>query len=524
MTFTVREPEHALAVPGDEHGLDSAHAASRSRVATAATAAALAVALLTVLFDVLFHHWLYPLHYLTDLPVDYGYGRAFVRGLAPYTGFHPEYPPLAVWLMIPPALSSGLDAVKYAAYERHFGIEMLVFASVAATAVAFTAARLWRRASRTFLSVLAFVVFVAAIGPLVANRFDIAVAAVVALVLLALATDHFPLAGLLVGAGFALKLTPIVLLPLVVFVAGRGRRAVLAVLLCAAVAVGPFIPYLLTAPQGILHSFHYQLHRPLEVESVLALPIIERHLLAHAAIGLYPSHHAWALSGARTGLAAHIALFLLAAALVGVTGLVWRRRREIRQDRRKLPLAAVAFLLAILCFSGVLSPQYVIWMLPAAALVICDDLALGLVLLAAALLTQVEFPLAFVGILRLHDGNLALLCLRNVVLVLAFALSLWRLWRLPPAAGAQHRRRRWSPRVPAALARLTTAGLATLLVVAMVASVGVAAQVVSDAGSVKLLGRPPGMHAVKSEARAGDHGARAEVDRRLLNTSASEAA
>ena len=475
-------------------------------------ASVLAIGLLVFVFIYLFRHWLYPLHYLTDLPVDYGYARAFAGGLAPYRGFHPEYPPLALWLMVAPALSGGLRALTFAAYEHHFGREMLVFAAIAAASVAFTADRLWRQTRRTYLTALTFVALIIAVGPLVANRFDLSVATVVGLVLLALATDEMQLAGFFVGVGFALKLTPITLLPLVLFLAGWNRRALSALLLCVAGAVTPFVPYLLAAHRGVAHSFTYQLHRPLEIESVLGLPIIERYLLGHAVIGRYLSHHSWTLSGAGTHLAAQLPHVLTAAALVVVTGLVWRRRASIRRDRRKLPLAVLAFLLAVLCWSDVLSPQYIIWLLPAIALVICDDLPLGLLLVGTCALTQVEFPLGFVGILSLHAANLAWLCLRNACLVLAFALALWRLWRLPPAAATESDNapsadlrarafgegdpplsRPWSG-VPVVLSKAATVVLATILALAIALTAAVAVQALGDVGSLKLLGRPPIVH------------------------------
>ena len=73
---------------------------------------------------------------------------------------------------------------------------------------------------------------------------------------------------------------------------------------------------------------------------------------------------AWML--ARPVAAASGPLTLLAVSAVYT--LLWRRRERLREDPALVPAAALAVLLATLACGKVLSPQYLLWLLPGVAL------------------------------------------------------------------------------------------------------------------------------------------------------------
>jgi hypothetical protein len=398
-------------------------------------AIAVAAIVVLVVVPVLFDHWWFPAHRFTDLGYDYGYARAVVRGKAPYRDFFPEYPPLSLWLIVPPALSrQGHHAVGFPAYQVRFAAEMFALAALAAAVVALTARRLWIDAAHVYLAVAVFVLLLLAIGPLVEDRFDIGVALITALILLAAVHGRLAVAAALVGLGCAYKITPVVLLPLLVVVAGWGRRSVIMCLSCLCVATIGFLPYLVTATAGIRHVFVYQTERPLEVESVLGLPIMAAHFLTGAVLRTGVSHRSWFLVGPLSHLMTSLSDPVTIVALGAVCALLWRGRVGLRSNPRKLALGVLALYLAFLCGDRVLSPQYLIWLLPAAALVALDDPLLGLGVLVSTALTQVEFPVLFLGILRFQPIDLLWLCARNVALLSTLVLALWRLWGLPEPA------------------------------------------------------------------------------------------
>jgi hypothetical protein len=98
----------------------------------------------------------------------------------------------------------------------------------------------------------------------------------------------------------------------------------------------------------------------------------------------------------------------------------------------------LALILAFMTFGKVLSPQYFIWTLPAIALVIPERRALGLLLIGALLLTQIEFPANYWSFIYLNTSAVLIVVERDAVLFAAFVVSLVHLWRLPDLAPAEH--------------------------------------------------------------------------------------
>jgi hypothetical protein len=130
-----------------------------------------------------------------------------------------------------------------------------------------------------------------------------------------------------------------------------------------------------------------------------------------------------------------VAAVLLALA-VGGTAVLRSPRPE-----HALPLAGAATLLAAVAFGRVLSPQFVLWLLPTAALAAAVPLARARLVTGltavAWLLTAVEFPYAYWDLGRDADGAaVALVLARNVVLVAAWAVAVAALARVARAAGA----------------------------------------------------------------------------------------
>ena len=96
------------------------------------------------------------------------------------------------------------------------------------------------------------------------------------------------------------------------------------------------------------------------------------------------------LRGAGTGIAANLSTAVEVAAVVGVW-IVFARRRSA--DRNALLLAAATSVAALVAFDKVLSPQYLIWLVPTVALMRGRrGLAACVLLLIALGLTQTWFP------------------------------------------------------------------------------------------------------------------------------------
>jgi hypothetical protein len=371
----------------------------------------------------------YGLHQLADTLLYQEYAVAFSFGRWPYSGVSVEYPPLAnLVFLVGPARGT------VATYEAWFTAAMIAATGTAAVLTTAAAAIAWRSVQRGLVVAAAYAALTLCCGALAVNRYDAVVALTVAAALLSLALRRPLAAGVSLGLGFALKLTPALLLPLVVILQGSRRRALTAAAAFAVAAVLPFVPFVIHDPGTSGQPFAYHAGRPLQLESVLGTPWAAAALTGVSRPEIIHSFGSQNYAGAGPDVVATLSPWLLLLAVGAVYVLVWQRRHILLAAPALVPVAALAVLLAAICTSKVLSPQFLIWTFPVVAL--CAAQPRWVTRLAAAatalavLLTQIEFPARYWELVDLEPAPLALLLARNVALVTATVLAVVALARL----------------------------------------------------------------------------------------------
>jgi hypothetical protein len=375
----------------------------------------------------------YGLHELADTLLYQEYATAFSFGHWPYSRVPVEYPPLAnLVFLVAPARAS------VATYEATFGAAMIVATTAAAVLTTAAAALTWRSVPRGLAAGGTYAVLTLCCGALAVNRYDAVVALTVAAAMLFLALRRPLGAGVSLGLGFALKLTPALLLPLLLLVQESRRRVLatsIAFLLAAAL---PFVPVLLHDPGSMTYPFTYHADRPLQLESVLGTPWAAAALAGTARPRIVHAFGSQNFSGQGPDALAGASPWLLILAVSAVYLLAWWRRGLLREHPELLPVAALAVLLVAICTSKVLSPQFLIWTFPVVALCVAQKRLLpklaALAVAVAVALTQLEFPARYWDLVDLQPAPLALLVARNAVLLLAAAAAIAALVRIPPDA------------------------------------------------------------------------------------------
>jgi hypothetical protein len=196
-----------------------------------------------------------------------------------------------------------------------------------------------------------------------------------------------------------------------------------AVTVAAAAAV--FVPFTVVAPGGIWHSFHEQLARPLQLESLGGAVLIAVHHVFGSRLGIVDSYG----SQNPVGPGSHVIAILLAAALAIALVAIWAWGRSL------LPSAA-ACVAALLAFGKVFSPQFMLWLVPFAALV--PGIATPTLLVCALLLTQSWFPRHYWDLATTLRRRESLeLLLRDLAVLALFAVTAWRARTTPPPDRAQ---------------------------------------------------------------------------------------
>ena len=356
---------------------------------------------------------------ISDVPVYRGYGDAVEGGALPYRDLRLEYPPGALLAFVPPSLVAAGErgyAQAFAALMSLAGVAAIVLAAVALTALGAGAGRLALGLAPLALSPLL-------LGPLLLTRFDLLPAAMTAGALAALLRGRDRLGAGLLGAAIAVKLYPLVLLPLLGAWTWRrrGRReALLVLVVCAAAVALVFLPFVVVAPDGVAASLWRQLGRPLQIESLGAGALLALHHAAGLGLGWESSHGSQNLTGDAATAVAPATSLLQAAVLVWL----WTRFARGPAQPERLVRHAAAALVAFVALGKVLSPQFLIWLLPAVPLVAPPAGAAAAGLLAAAcLLTRGWFPDRYWELVKEFDGRASWLVLgRGLLLVGLLAL------------------------------------------------------------------------------------------------------
>ncbi len=370
---------------------------------------------------------------VSDIGVYENYARLFSEGRHPYAGVNFEYPPLAAPLMsLPKWLPSVVD------YASVFATEMALFCMLAAAFATAAGVRLSRGWGRPVATAVAFALITVFAGPIVGNRFDIAVGLDMAVFLYFMARQSWWKAAAALGVGFALKLTPAMFLPLVLIMAATPRRMVAAAAAFALTAVAPFVPHLLRSSRGWLYVFSYHTGRPLQIESLYATPYLVAHVLAGQRVVIGNSHGSQSLIATGAQTLASVSMWLMAASIGALYLLIWRRRRHLRGSPSDVTLAALGLVLAFVCTSKVLSPQFLIWTFPFVALVATAPGAsrrvAGVAILGAVLLTQIGFPSRYWDLVALRSTPIFLLAARNLILLATWVMVIVLIWRRPRRA------------------------------------------------------------------------------------------
>jgi hypothetical protein len=338
------------------------------------------------------------------------YGEKVVDGHMPYrSGFSLEFPPGAIPAFAVPALPGSHYVVWFHLFQFACGV-------LAIGAVAY--------ARRGTLPPLVVAVAPAFLGPITLNAFDLWPAALSAWAVAFTIRGHPRLGAALLGAATGAKLYPALLAPALLSYPAR-RDALRAAVVGAVTAAAVFLPFAALAPGGLRFSLQEQATRGLQVESLGGAAFGIAHRLG-AGVHLVVSHAPFSFDVG--GRAASATAAVSSALVLAAVALAWWLLRRGPVDDARTACAVAAAAVGFVAFAKVLSPQYLLFLVPLLAFV--RSAAAWTAGLATLALTQVwaRFPEPFLR--TVHFGPLIWVTfLRNLALVGLYLFLVVRLAR-----------------------------------------------------------------------------------------------
>jgi hypothetical protein len=355
------------------------------------------------------------------------------EGLAPYREVDLEYPPGSLPFVVVPALFGPARFSPLVFVALMLAVDAFGYATLLAMAR--------RRAGERYGAyggAVTWLLLPPVLGVLLYGRLDLIPAVALLVGLERAHARRWFTSGVWLGLGAAAKLFPALFVPFAAL-AATGRR----VRLLAGVVAGALVAWLPFAGDTgeLIHDvLGYHSARGIHLESLWG-SVLNLERVAGGPVELVFEFGAFHIvgPGADTMLRWTTALSVAIVAFsVCIAALRWLRRPQ--RAALELPLAVTATLALLLGTGRVLSPQFMVWLVAAAAVLFAvrPRIALwaGPLLLVLVVMTAVGYPLWFDLLRDGERGPALLLVYRNVaVIALGVLLMVRWVWPQRPSSG-----------------------------------------------------------------------------------------
>ena len=340
--------------------------------------------------------------------------------LLPWRDFSVEYPPgMLIFTILPALFTSDVDL-----YYTLFNLEMELLLTLSVFAAVRATDRLAPGQGQRLL--LYAVGATAACGFFAVRRYDACVSAAIGLTFWSIAARRSSWGGAALALGVIIKGAPILFAPLGALdyiTARRWPELLRAAAAASAVCLLTGAAYLLLAGEHWSDAFAYHRTRPLEIESTYAaLLIFLRAFIPDLVSGSVNTFGSSNIVSPAEPYLRPIASIAPIIAFLAIYIWAWRALRATRDDYQRLIVLAktvCAIVVAYCALGKVFSPQYVVWLIPAAPLASLGATATARKMMFAALvLSQIEFPFAYTFLSgELHPEFGLLVLARNGALI-----------------------------------------------------------------------------------------------------------
>lgn len=346
-------------------------------------------------------------------------------GMLPYSDFTSEYPPLALFSFLAPALFSSTQPL----YGFFFAVEIYLLDLV----ILFILVKFAPRLKLQILPVLSiYTLCLVAIGPIVTGRFDLLPATLVLIALYAFVRGKNKIAWGFLALGAVAKLYPLVIAPLFALYLLRQRqylRLVQGIAVFGGVILVLNLPWVIIDADGFWQFLTYHMERGLHSESSYGSVLLIGQLMGITQVGAGLTYGSWNLVSTMAESLSRVSFYVTAGFLFVTYAFYARqlwKKQIVLSVKRVLDIEAMEQILRytlvvvfiMLLTSKVFSPQFIIWLCPLIPLVRARWRYVPLVLfLIAGVITQYIYPHNYVEFELFTPYFVALHAFRNLLLL-----------------------------------------------------------------------------------------------------------
>ena len=374
----------------------------------------------------LLYQTLYKIQYsATGLYLDYA--SKVLQGNLPYRDFSFEYPPFSLLFFILPRLFAS----TWPAYAVIYQIEVVIVDAIGLFLVYLIARRLgkapWKLMTVYTLCILA-------IGPIVGQQYDIFPAVMTLAAIYCFWRGYHKTSWALLALGTLTKFYPAVIAPIFLLIYLKNRQykqAAAGLGVFAAICLVVVVPFLYYGSESIFNLINYHSQRGIQIESTYSAVLLALRQFGWIKVGWVFNFGSINLDSPLANTLARMSTYISALALIITYWFIWSRIKPGKSQFTRLAAYSLLVIDVVLVTSKVLSPQYLIWLVPLCPLLFGEwRYHLTAIFMIIGILTYFIFPLNYEALEYFKTDAVALLVFRDFLLILLaviLGLSLQRM-------------------------------------------------------------------------------------------------
>ncbi|MDD3735513.1 MAG: glycosyltransferase 87 family protein [Candidatus Pacebacteria bacterium] len=352
----------------------------------------------------------------SDVKLYFSYAQKIFDGQIPYKDFNVVYPPLSLIFFILPYFF----AKNFSSYRFAFGLETIIIFILTIWIISEFAKKINKNSIKTIIE---FLIILFPISLLVIERYDIFPSFLVLLSFYLFYSKKYYLSAFTFACSFLTKLYPIIFLPFLFFYLLKKENTKIGInfgltfVFSILAILSPFFLLSVGPSESYFYSFTYHLNRSLHIESFwgsLILLLQKTNLKIFQTKTIYP-YGSWDLSSPLADNLSKISTPIILIFLILLLYYFLKEDFNEENSFEKLLRYNITSLLVFVSFNKVLSPQFLIWIIP--LFVILSSKKEKFVLFLATLPTLIIYPIIYKNILEKSPFAISILFLRNILLV-----------------------------------------------------------------------------------------------------------
>ncbi len=352
----------------------------------------------------------------SDLKFYFNYATKIISNKeVPYKDFYVVYPPLSLLVFIIPALFTK----NFYTYSILFGIEMVIFLGILIYLIFLISKNLKKDYRLPILFALSLTM---CLGYIITKRYDIFVSFLTIISIYLLLKDKYTFSALFLSLGILAKLYPIIFFPLYflyIYKRKNKKEAIIFSVYFMLFLIITLMPLFIIVPpkSAGFYSFLYHFTRPLHCESLYGglLLLLEKTKLPVLKAPLKNDIYGWSIYSPLSPILLPLSTVLILLFFSFILINFWKEKKVSKDIFLKY---IFLFLLVFIVFNKVLSPQYLIWLLPLAVLVF--DIKNFKIFFLISILTLIIYPFSYTSLIKKELWIVLLLILRNFLLLYLF--------------------------------------------------------------------------------------------------------